>query len=67
MRLTTDNLLHGSTINSWDQDVSPGGSSGGAGVAAAMGFGPIHHGNDIGGSLRFPASFCGVTTIKPIS
>ncbi|MBL09775.1 MAG: amidase [Acidiferrobacteraceae bacterium] len=65
MRLTTDNPLHGRTVNPWDQDASPGGSSGGAGVAAAMGFGPIHHGNDIGGSLRFPASFCGVTTIKP--
>ena len=65
MRLTTDNPLHGRTINPWNSDVSPGGSSGGASVAAAMGFGPIHHGNDIGGSLRMPAFACGVSTIKP--
>ena len=44
--------------------VSPGGSSGGAGAATAAGFGPIHHGNDIGGSLRFPAFTNGVVTIK---
>ena len=65
MRLTTDNPLHGRTINPWNSDVSPGGSSGGASVSAAMGFGPIHHGNDIGGSLRMPAFACGVSTIKP--
>ena len=65
MRLTTDNELHGRTLNPWQENACPGGSSGGAGVAAAAGFGPIHHGNDIGGSLRFPASFCGVATIKP--
>lgn len=65
MRATTDNPLHGRTYNPWDPDASAGGSSGGAGAAAAAGFGPIHHGNDIGGSLRFP-SFCnGVTSIKP--
>lgn len=65
MRATTDNPLRGRTINPWDRDASPGGSSGGAGAAAAAGFGPIHHGNDIGGSLRFPAFACGVTTVKP--
>ena len=65
MRATTDNPLRGRTINPWDRDTSPGGSSGGAGAAAAAGFGPIHHGNDIGGSLRFPAFACGVTTVKP--
>jgi amidase len=65
MRVTTDNPLRGRTINPWDRDTSPGGSSGGAGAAAAAGFGPIHHGNDIGGSLRFPAFACGVTTVKP--
>ncbi len=65
MRLTTDNPLHGRTFNPWDRDVSPGGSSGGAAAAAAMGFGPIHHGNDIGGSLRMPSFACGVATVKP--
>src|SRR4051794_36178853 len=55
MRITTDNPLHGRTVNPWDANASPGGSSGGAGVSAAAGFGPIHHGNDIAGSLRYPA------------
>ncbi len=65
MRVTTVNPLHGRTWNPWHPDASPGGSSGGAGVAAAAGFGPIHHGNDIGGSLRFPAFANGVVTLKP--
>jgi len=65
MRATTDSPLHGRTRNPWDPDLSPGGSSGGAGAAAAAGMGPVHHGNDIGGSLRFPATLCGVSTVKP--
>ncbi|MGA0838865.1 MAG: amidase [Pseudomonadales bacterium] len=65
IRATTDNPLRGRTRNPWHPDMSPGGSSGGAGAAAAAGFGPIHHGNDIGGSLRFPAFTCGVATVKP--
>ena len=65
MRGTTDNPLRGRTLNPWDDEASPGGSSGGASTAAAMGFGPIHHGNDIGGSLRFPSFACGVATVKP--
>ncbi len=65
MRATTINPLHGRTWNPWHPDASPGGSSGGAGAAAAAGFGPIHHGNDIGGSLRFPAFANGVATLKP--
>jgi amidase len=65
MRATTDNPLRGRTFNPWHPDASPGGSSGGAGAAAAAGFGPIHHGNDIGGSLRVPSFACGVTTVKP--
>ena len=65
MRATTDNPLHGRTMNPWDHDASPGGSSGGGSAAAAAGFGPIHHGNDIGGSLRFPSFACGLATVKP--
>ncbi len=64
MRATTDNPLHGLTKNPWDDRASPGGSSGGAGSACAAGMGPIHHGNDIAGSLRIPASACGVATVK---
>ena len=65
MRATTDNPLHGRTLNPWDHDASPGGSSGGGSSAAAAGFGPIHHGNDIGGSLRFPSFACGLASVKP--
>ncbi|MDH3684076.1 MAG: amidase [Acidimicrobiia bacterium] len=65
MRGTTDNPLRGRTYNPWDADASPGGSSGGAGSAAAAGFGPLHHGNDIGGSLRFPSFANGLVTVKP--
>lgn len=65
MRGTTDNPLYGLTRNPWNLEMSPGGSSGGAGAAAANGYGAIHHGNDIGGSLRFPATANGVTTVKP--
>jgi amidase len=65
LRATTDNPLHGRTKNPWSDEASPGGSSGGAGASAAAGFGPIHHGNDIGGSLRFPSYACGVATVKP--
>ena len=65
MRATTENPLFGRTCNPWDPEASAGGSSGGAGAAAAAGVGAIHHGNDIGGSLRFPAFANGVSTIKP--
>jgi len=67
MRATTVNPLRGRTVNPWGDDISPGGSSGGAGSAAAAGMGPIHHGNDIGGSLRFPSFANGVTSLKPSS
>lgn len=64
-RAFTDNPLHGLTKNPWSPDHNPGGSSGGGGSAVAAGIGTIAHGNDIGGSLRFPAWCNGLSTIKP--
>lgn len=64
-RCETDNPLFGKTWNPWGKHVSPGGSSGGAGSAVAAGIGALAHGNDIGGSLRFPAAGNGVVTVKP--
>lgn len=64
-RAETDNPLFGQTWNPWGRHVSPGGSSGGAGSAVAAGIGALAHGNDIGGSLRFPAAANGVATVKP--
>jgi len=65
MRWVTDNPLYGPTQNPWGDHLTCGGSSGGAGSATAAGIGCINHGNDIGGSLRWPASCNGVSTIKP--
>lgn len=64
-RAFTDNPLHGLTKNPWSPEHNPGGSSGGGGSAVAAGIGAIAHGNDIGGSLRFPAWCNGLATIKP--
>ncbi len=61
----TDSPLHGFTRNPWNTDHSPGGSSGGAGSAVAAGLGPLALGTDAGGSIRIPASYCGITGIKP--
>ena len=64
-RADTDNPLHGRTHNPWGRHISPGGSSGGAGAAVMAGIGALAHGNDIGGSLRFPAAANGAVTVKP--
>jgi amidase len=64
-RATTDNPLHGRTFNPWNDWASAGGSSGGASSAVMSGMGAIAHGNDIGGSLRFPATCTGAATVKP--
>ncbi|NOD46986.1 MULTISPECIES: amidase family protein [unclassified Ruegeria] len=64
-RADTDNALYGRTHNPWGSHISPGGSSGGAGAAVMAGIGALAHGNDIGGSLRFPAAANGAVTVKP--
>jgi amidase len=67
MRATTNNALYGLTLNPWDARISCGGSSGGAAAAVAMGLCAIGHGNDVAGSIRFPALQCGVAGLKPTS
>lgn len=57
--------LHPVTRNPWNLAWSPGGSSAGAGTASAAGYAPINFGSDIGGSVRLPASWCGVAGFKP--
>jgi len=57
--------FHALTRNPWDLTKNPGGSSAGAGAGAAAGYGPLHLGTDIGGSVRLPAAWCGIFTLKP--
>ncbi len=57
--------FHPLTRNPWDFSKNPGGSSAGAAAAAAAGYGPLHLGTDIGGSLRLPAGWCGIFSLKP--
>jgi Asp-tRNA(Asn)/Glu-tRNA(Gln) amidotransferase A subunit family amidase len=57
--------FHPLSRNPWDLSKTPGGSSAGAGAAAAAGYGPLHVGTDIGGSLRLPAGWCGIFSLKP--
>ena len=64
-RWFTDNDLHGATYNPWDKNLTPGGSSGGAASAVAAGMGAVAHGNDFGGSIRYPAYACGIAGLRP--
>jgi len=64
-KAVTDNRVFGATANPWDTRLTPGGSSGGAAVAAALNMGVLHQGGDSGGSIRIPASFTGVFGFKP--
>jgi aspartyl-tRNA(Asn)/glutamyl-tRNA(Gln) amidotransferase subunit A len=57
--------FHPLTRNPWNLAWNPGGSSAGAGAAAAAGYGPLHLGTDIGGSVRLPAAWNGIFTLKP--
>lgn len=65
LRVTTESSLHGITHNPWHPGRTAGGSSGGEGSALASGMSPLGFGNDIGGSLRNPATCCGISSIKP--
>ena len=57
--------FHATSRNPWDLSKTPGGSSAGGAAAAAAGYGPLHLGTDIGGSLRLPAGWCGIFSLKP--
>lgn len=64
-RATTDNPLFGATRNPWSLAHTPGGSTGGGAAAVATGIGPLTLGTDAGGSIRIPASCCGIVGFKP--
>jgi amidase len=64
-RWFSTNDLHGRTLNPWSAAHTPGGSSGGASAAVASGMVPLAQGNDIGGSIRYPAHACGIVGLRP--
>ncbi len=65
LRWHSDSDLRGATVNPWDASRTPGGSSGGEAVALATGMTPLGMGNDYGGSLRIPAQYCGICSLRP--
>ena len=64
-RLDTENDLRGLTYSPWSESHTPGGSSGGAASSVAAGITPLSHGNDIAGSIRYPAYACGLAGLRP--
>lgn len=65
LRWFTKNDLHGQTLNPHGANITPGGSSGGAGSSVASGMAAVGHGTDIGGSIRYPAYACGIHGLRP--
>jgi amidase len=64
-RFFTSNALHGRTLNPWNPRRTPGGSTGGGAAAVAAGIGPLAHGSDRAGSIRYPAYACGILGLRP--
>ena len=64
-RFFTANALHGRTLNPWNPRITPGGSTGGGAAAVAAGIGPLAHGSDRAGSIRYPAYACGILGLRP--